>query len=132
MFMNKEITITIKNRLSQSGFKKIDFDESIDKFHYYSDHPIKRLAVENYNYVSYIIKYFQCRKSDNRTIYEQKNLRIDMYKDKYQINGFEKLKSEEKEIFSSIVSDLYVEELLQKDAAYELKMFKLRKELDIE
>mgnify|MGYP001185339965 CR=1 FL=1 len=130
--MNKEITITVKNRLSQSDFKKIDFDEPVDKFHYYGDHPIKRLTVENYNYVTYIIKYYLCRKSDTRTIFEQKNLQVDMYKDRFQIVGYEKLKSEEKELFSSIVSDVYLEELLQKDAIHELEMFRLRKELNVE
>lgn len=130
--MNKEIITTVKNRLSQSDFKKIDFDEPIDKFHFYGDHPIKRMPVENYEFVSYIIKYYQCRKSDNRIIFEQNNLKINMYKNKFQIVDYEKLKSEEKEIFSSLLSDSYLEELLRKDALYELKMFKLRKELDIE
>lgn len=130
--MNKEILVIIKNRLSESDFRKIDFDEPIDKFYYYGDHPIKRLPITNDEFITYIIKYYQCRKSNIRTIFEQKNLQIDMYRDNYHIVDFDKLKSQEKELFDSIINDAYFSDKIYKDMHYEFEMHNLKKNLGID
>jgi hypothetical protein len=116
--MNRDISVCVKNRLSQSDFRKISFDESVDKFYYYGDYPVKRLPVRNDDFISYIITYYQCRKNDARVIYEEKNLRIDMYKDKYHIVDYDKLKSNEKVLFDSIVNDDYFKRLVYEDMSH--------------
>lgn len=82
--------------------------------------------------VTEIIKYYCCRKNDSRTAYELKKLKLDMYHDKYQIVGYEKLKSEEKELFSNMLSDKYLNRLLTLDIVQELKMHKLKQEIGFE
>lgn len=124
--MNQEITILIKNRLSQSDFRKIDFDEPIDRFYYYGDHPVQQLAISNDDYITYMIKYYYCRKNDTRTVFEQKNLRIDMYRDKHLIVDFEKLKSEEKELFDSIVNDDYFQRIVLEDVYKTFRIHELK------
>jgi len=130
--MNQEITAILKNRLSEFDFRKIDLDEPVDKYYFYGDYPIKRLRVSNDDYITYIINYYQCHQNDSRTLFEQKNFRIDIYRDKYHVVNYEKLKSQEKELFDSLLNDTYFKEKIYNDMYQEFKMNRLKMKLDID
>jgi len=129
--MNKEISTYIKNRLSQSDFRKIDFDDCVDRFYYYSDHPVSRLPITSDDFISYIITYYQFRKSGDRGFFEQKKLQIDFYTDKYHIVNFEKLKSEEKVLFDKTVSDNYFQKIVFEEVRNDLHRRELEKSLGL-
>ena len=124
--MKQEITALVKNRYSECDFKKIDFEEPINSMFFYGNHPVKKLPLTNDDFLTYVFKYYQCHIEETKVNFEQKNVRVDFYRDKYHIVDYINLKSEEKELFDSIVNDPYFKEKVFKDMNHEFEMRELR------
>lgn len=130
--MKEDISRYLKNRMSESYFGKIDFDEPVDKYYYYGNHPVRKMPITNEEFITYIITYYQCEKTSSKTMFVQYELALDMYVDKFQILNYENLKSEEKELFSTIISHPFFQRIMREEVESDLKHAKIAKELGLD
>lgn len=131
--MNKDIINTIKHYFSEAGWLQIDQNKHLNSFFYYSNFPIRRLAIDNTkNFITYVITYYQYQEKNTNSFMNQKQVIIDYYHNSYKTHNTNEMKSEEKYLIEQILNDKRLQGIMQKEAEYILSQNILKKKLGLD